>query len=317
MILLAKHFGCCCPIFAVEPTFCSQQFTVRLDAKLLQPQSPQPSPRFTHAMTCGNRVELRLCLGSGRLSSAHRFFPPQLPAVLTPGVTLVVCPLLSLMQDQVRALCSAPACGGIPATFLSSQQGRTEAVAVLRELNKARPTCKLLYVTPEQLVKSSALNDILRRLNENGMLARVVIDEASKPTGQGNIYECLRQPQYCTYYMWVERMGARIAGAAGDRREGVAGQATRCCLISILFPIFQLLSMIFPATFGVCQRLGFVTQASCQLFMYKLAAHRRRTVCPPGATNFNPKLKPNLKINVLLLRKSTACPPESPANKYS
>ncbi|EFJ52100.1 hypothetical protein VOLCADRAFT_103112 [Volvox carteri f. nagariensis] len=77
----------------------------------------------------------------------------QLPAVVSQGVTVVVCPLLSL-------------------------QTQDEAVSVLRELCKERPSCKLLYLTPEALVKGTRVKDLLDRLHQRGRLARFVIDEA-------------------------------------------------------------------------------------------------------------------------------------------
>jgi superfamily II DNA helicase RecQ len=66
----------------------------------------------------------------------------------------------------------------VPATYISSQQSKSELLAVLRELSKpSGPTCKLLYVTPEQLVKSTSLNNILSKLYRAGLLARLVVDE--------------------------------------------------------------------------------------------------------------------------------------------
>lgn len=100
----------------------------------------------------------------------------QLPAVVCVGITVVVCPLLSLMQDQVMALCCLPA-AGVPTTYLSSQQSAGEARAVRRELAKEVPSCKLLYVTPEQLVKSAGLQAALTGLMQRGRLSRFVIDE--------------------------------------------------------------------------------------------------------------------------------------------
>ena len=65
----------------------------------------------------------------------------------------------------------------IPASFINSQQTRTEVSAVFRELNKPMPTCKLLYITPEQFVKSSSLQSLLTGLFNRGLLSRLVIDE--------------------------------------------------------------------------------------------------------------------------------------------
>lgn len=92
----------------------------------------------------------------------------QLPALLLPGITVVVSPLISLMVDQVQQLRSRRR---IPAAYLNSSLEPGEARGILNDI--ARGAYKLLYVSPEKL-QQSFVQATLKRVG----VSLVAIDEA-------------------------------------------------------------------------------------------------------------------------------------------
>ncbi|KAI1142832.1 hypothetical protein F5Y05DRAFT_133354 [Hypoxylon sp. FL0543] len=104
----------------------------------------------------------------------------QLPAVVTSGkthgVTVVVSPLLSLMQDQVDHLGKL----NIQAASYSGETDREKRSEITNILKGQHPELylQLLYVTPEMINKSKAFLECLEALYRNKKLARLVIDEA-------------------------------------------------------------------------------------------------------------------------------------------
>ncbi|XP_023643239.1 ATP-dependent DNA helicase Q-like 4B [Capsella rubella] len=98
----------------------------------------------------------------------------QLPALICAGITLVISPLVSLIQDQIMNLLQT----NIPAASLSAGMEWAEQLEILQELSSENSKYKLLYVTPEKVAKSDSLLRHLESLNSRSLLTRFVIDEA-------------------------------------------------------------------------------------------------------------------------------------------
>ncbi len=95
----------------------------------------------------------------------------QLPALLRPGLTIVVSPLIALMQDQVQALQD----NGIGATFLNSTLDFAETRN--REQAIVAGKIKLLYVAPERLLTERFL-EFLQEVKSQVGIGSIAIDEA-------------------------------------------------------------------------------------------------------------------------------------------
>ena len=91
----------------------------------------------------------------------------QIPAALSPGATLVISPLISLMRDQVDALNDL----GMPAAFINTTQTPDEQAMVFAQA--AAGQIKLLYVAPERL-ETGRFRDFAARTP----ISLIAVDEA-------------------------------------------------------------------------------------------------------------------------------------------
>uniref|UniRef100_UPI00398E590F ATP-dependent DNA helicase Q5 isoform X2 n=1 Tax=Pristiophorus japonicus TaxID=55135 RepID=UPI00398E590F len=97
----------------------------------------------------------------------------QLPAVLADGVTIVISPLIALIQDQIEHMRVLK----IRACSLNSKLSVEERKGVLSDLSCEKPSIKLLYITPE-MAASGSMRPIIDSLLARKLLSYLVIDEA-------------------------------------------------------------------------------------------------------------------------------------------
>ncbi len=123
----------------------------------------------------------------------------QVPAMLLPGITLVVSPLISLMQDQVMALKE----NGIPAAYINSSLTYAQTQRVYRNLQAGQ--YKLVYVAPERLDVAGFV-ELAARLP----ISFVAVDEAHCISQWGQDF----RPSYLRIVQFIDSLPRRpVVGA--------------------------------------------------------------------------------------------------------
>ncbi|KOX77341.1 ATP-dependent DNA helicase Q1 [Melipona quadrifasciata] len=97
----------------------------------------------------------------------------QLPAVISKGITIVVSPLLSLMEDQLYGLQKH----NVKAKMLSAKCDKENVKIIMNALIDKKSDLKLIYVTPEYMAKSNRFMNKLQKAFEMKRLDRFAIDE--------------------------------------------------------------------------------------------------------------------------------------------
>ncbi len=127
----------------------------------------RPGQREIIEHTLSNRDQLVIMPTGGGKSICF-----QLPALLKPGLMIVVSPLIALMQDQVELLRD----NGIAATFLNSSLSAEERRSRGRAVMEGR--VKLLYVAPERLLSEDFLLGVMPHIVDRVGISAFAIDEA-------------------------------------------------------------------------------------------------------------------------------------------
>jgi len=139
----------------------------------------------------------------------------QIPAIVRPGMGLVVSPLLALMADQVAALRQA----GVRAAALNSDLPGDERGALWRDIHGGN--LDLLYVAPETLLRPSVLEQL-----DRVKLSLIAIDEA----------HCLSQwgHDFRPSYRQLDAVAARFRGTPRMALTATADEPTRAEILSHL-----------------------------------------------------------------------------------
>lgn len=145
----------------------------------------------------------------------------QIPAMMLPGLTLVISPLIALMKDQVMSLLQT----GIPAAYINSSLVSAEYDDVIDKVREGR--YKILYVAPERLLNPDFL-DVVRGMD----ISLVAVDEAHCISQWGQDF----RPSYLQISDFVQKL----------KRRPVVGAYTATATETVKDDIIRLLKLREP-----------------------------------------------------------------------
>ncbi len=118
----------------------------------------------------------------------------QVPALMLPGITLVISPLISLMQDQVKSLCD----NGIKAAYINSSLSENQIYTVLRRAKAGM--YKIIYAAPERLESAGFLD-----FAQSTEISMLTVDEAHCISQWGQDF----RPSYLKILSFIRSLPSR------------------------------------------------------------------------------------------------------------
>lgn len=145
----------------------------------------------------------------------------QIPALMFPGITIVISPLISLMKDQVTALNAA----GIHAAYINSSLTEGQFYKAMEYARKGR--YKIIYAAPERLMTESFL-----ALAQEVPISMVAVDEAHCISQWGQDF----RPSYLKIVDFIQQLPVRPVLAAYTATATKAVKEDILCILGLQNP---------------------------------------------------------------------------------
>ena len=145
----------------------------------------------------------------------------QVPALMLDGITVVISPLISLMQDQVKSLNEA----GVPAAYINSSLTETQITKALEAASNGR--YKILYVAPERLESREFID-----FSNQADISMVTVDEAHCISQWGQDF----RPSYLKIISFVDGLKKRpiLSAFTATATEEVKNDIA--CILNLISP---------------------------------------------------------------------------------